>query len=171
MIGRHKQPGIAQLGACEMNINAALDDFEGYRAHHHTCVRWAGQKDDYCYFGLTYDYTSKWKDGKEVFTSIADSNSIENMLHNYFAPQVLEVRCDHCGSKTMHEQQSCVRTAPEHLLLSVKRFEVDYQTGRTSKMLNTVQLEQVISLPGCPERLRPLVFNTDEEEALFARNE
>jgi hypothetical protein len=63
------------------------------------------------------------------------------MIKNYFSPEVLDrsnwLVCDGCKKRCAAERHPCVRIAPNHLMVVVKRFDFDYRLV-ANKILDNV---------------------------------
>jgi ubiquitin C-terminal hydrolase len=108
-------------------------------------------KNYYAVLAFTRDFRSKWQQGVELFSSSTGGNSLDHMTDDNFAPQVLDganrLTCDICKTKTISIKTPVVHRAPEHLLVTIKRFAQNYTTGRLSKLLDTASFNSHLQLP------------------------
>ena len=78
-------------------------------------------------------------------------NILSDLIHNYFEPQHLtgdnKYFCVNCDNHTEADQTVTVVSAPECLLITMKRFKYNTATATATKIMSDVFLPEYLELP------------------------
>lgn len=136
------QTPVGKFGFIHFDFDATCSSARGSFSYHEAQGPLVAVKDEFVTLGLGRNYRTFYEQGQPVFSSVAGNASLSSMLHDYFCAEVLDkdnwLRCDRCNKRCPAEKHSCVRTAPTHLMLTVKRFMFDARLG-TAKILDNVR--------------------------------
>jgi len=102
--------------------------------------------------GHTHDLVERFRDFSLDFERAgeADNCTVNSMFDAYFAPEILEVTCEHCGGVTSRLEKS-LDTLPRTLVLHLKRFVPNIQRQRYDKWHKEVLVPQQLTLQRAPE--------------------
>lgn len=68
------------------------------------------------------------------------------------------------------EKYLCLKSAPSHLMLTVKRFNFDYRSNKSTKITDAVDFDPVISLPAPAQDLHKIIFDDNKEQIAKMKN-
>jgi len=154
LMGRFHYTQRRVPGLIIANFDAQLTTLIGKTHFGGAQWNWNGKKDFYSTLTYQRDPRILWKDGKEIFSTIAQQCTLKSMLKESFCPQVLEgLICQKCNNRCNAMQWPCVVRSPSHMLMHMMRFSIDYGTQSITKILLQAQIEPIISLPPPPSHL------------------
>ena len=85
-----------------------------------------------------------------IGVEIKDKKSLEEALKEYIKGEVLEgdnaYFCERCDSKVKAVKRVCLKTLPEILTITIKRFEFDFETMEKRKLNTYCSFPEVLNV-------------------------
>ena len=97
--------------------------------------------------------------------NVQGQSNLENALEAFATPEVIgEYRCDKCKQKKGCARRTSIRTLPPCLIIHLNRFDIDFETFTTRKLLHHFSFPVEINLQKYTlEGLSPLQKSKEEE--------